>query len=71
MFLLLDDNASPHRAALLDNMLEVEGSNRMEWPTCSRNLNPTAHVWDAFDRGTAVATVPPTTVTELDIAFTE
>ncbi|GFV88828.1 transposable element Tcb2 transposase [Trichonephila clavipes] len=30
-----DDNAQPHRARLVENMLEAETIQRMEWPACS------------------------------------
>ncbi|GFU58029.1 hypothetical protein TNCV_1317601 [Trichonephila clavipes] len=30
-----DDNARPHRARLVENMLEAETIQRMEWPACS------------------------------------
>ena len=70
-FLLVDDNTRPHRAALLDNMLEAEGIERMEWPVCSPALNPIEHVWDALGRRIAARPAPPTTVAELDIAFME
>ncbi|GFV59064.1 hypothetical protein TNCV_1678061 [Trichonephila clavipes] len=35
-----DDNARPHRARLVENMLEAETIQRMEWPACSPDLNP-------------------------------
>ncbi|GFY30024.1 uncharacterized protein TNCV_4073371 [Trichonephila clavipes] len=31
----MDDNARPHRARLVENMLEAETIQRMEWPACS------------------------------------
>ncbi|GBL86205.1 hypothetical protein AVEN_106238-1 [Araneus ventricosus] len=39
-FVLMDDNARPHRAAIVDNFLESEGIARMEWPAYSPDLNP-------------------------------
>ncbi|GFU60425.1 transposable element Tcb2 transposase [Trichonephila clavipes] len=35
-FVFQDDNARPHRARLVENMLEAETIQRMEWPACSR-----------------------------------
>ncbi|GFT79512.1 transposable element Tcb2 transposase [Trichonephila clavipes] len=34
-FVFQDDNARPHRARLVENMLEAETIQRMEWPACS------------------------------------
>ncbi|GFV38171.1 transposable element Tcb2 transposase [Trichonephila clavipes] len=45
-----DDNARPHRARLVENMLEAETIQRMEWPACSPDLNPIHHVWDMLGR---------------------
>ncbi|GFX70284.1 transposable element Tcb2 transposase [Trichonephila clavipes] len=39
-FVFQDDNARRHRALLVENMLEAETIQRMEWPACSPDLNP-------------------------------
>ncbi|GFW43152.1 dna-mediated transposase [Trichonephila clavipes] len=49
-FVFQDDNARPHRARLVENMLEAETIQRMEWPACSLDLNPIEHVWDMLGR---------------------
>ncbi|GFV16316.1 transposable element Tcb2 transposase [Trichonephila clavipes] len=38
-FVFQDDNARPHRARLVENMLEAETIQRMEWPAFSPDLN--------------------------------
>ncbi|GFV53485.1 transposable element Tcb2 transposase [Trichonephila clavipes] len=43
-FVFQDDNSRPHRDRLVENMLEAETIQRMEWPACSTDLNPIEHV---------------------------
>ncbi|GBM75723.1 hypothetical protein AVEN_92726-1 [Araneus ventricosus] len=47
-FILMDDNARPHRAHLVDDFLESEDIRRMDWPIRSSDLNPIEHVRDAL-----------------------
>ncbi|GBM97580.1 hypothetical protein AVEN_249283-1 [Araneus ventricosus] len=57
-FILMDDNARPHRALLVDEFLESEDIRRMEWPARSPDLNPIEHVWDALGRAIATRNPP-------------
>ncbi len=43
-FLLVHDNAWPHVARVCRQFLEDEGTDTIEWPPCSPDLNPIAHI---------------------------
>ncbi|GFU97307.1 transposable element Tcb1 transposase [Trichonephila clavipes] len=49
-FLFIDDNASPHRANIVGECLQLEDITRMDWPAYSSNLNPKEYVWDMLGR---------------------
>ncbi|GFV31497.1 transposable element Tcb2 transposase [Trichonephila clavipes] len=70
-FILMYDNSRPHRANLVEDSLFEEGIVRMEWPTCSPNMNPIDHVWDALGRRVAGRQPPPQTLQELERALLE
>ncbi|GFT66846.1 transposable element Tcb1 transposase [Trichonephila clavipes] len=43
-FRLMDDNARPHRANIVDECFQSEDITRMDWPAYSPDLNPIEHV---------------------------
>ncbi|GBM19243.1 Chorion peroxidase [Araneus ventricosus] len=44
-FILMDDNARPHRGLLVDEFLKSEDIRRMDWPARSPDPNPIEYVW--------------------------
>ncbi|KAJ4435227.1 hypothetical protein ANN_23805 [Periplaneta americana] len=61
----MDDNARPHRANLVDEYLEGEDIQRMDWPAMSSDLNPIEHAWYALGRRIATRQPPPRTLPAL------
>lgn len=51
-FVFMDDNAQPHRGRVVDEILEGQGIERMEWPTNSPHLNPLENLWAQLKRAT-------------------
>ncbi|GFY06740.1 transposable element Tcb2 transposase [Trichonephila clavipes] len=69
-FVFQDDNARPHRARLVENMLEAETIQRMEWPAYSPDLNQSSMFGTCSD-DIAARRRPPATVRDLEIALLE
>ncbi|GBL80412.1 hypothetical protein AVEN_92309-1 [Araneus ventricosus] len=67
----MDDNARPHRAAIVDNFLECEGIQRMEWPAYSPDLNPIENIWKALGQAVCRCFPPPAALSDLETALQE
>ena len=70
-FVLVDDNARPHRARVVTEYLEREGIDRMNWPARSPDINPIEHVWDILQRQISARLVQPQTREDLTRALIE
>lgn len=68
-FILMDDNARPHRARVTDEYLEAAAIERMDWPARSPDLNPIEHAWDMLQTAISARPVQPTTVPGLQQAL--
>ena len=69
--ILVDDNVRPHRARVVEEYLQLDTIARMDWPACSPDPNPIAHVRNMLQVAPLRRPVQPTTLVELGNALTE
>lgn len=70
-FMLVDDNARPHRARMVTDYLRDAEIERMDWPPYSPDMNPIEHVWDMLHRAIQRRPNVPSTIPELREAAIE
>ena len=68
-FILMDDNARPHRAHVTDAYMECETIVHMDWPARSPDLNPIEHACDMLQHAISARPVQPRTLQELKDAM--
>ena len=61
----MDDNARPHHAHVVQEYLQRETIERMEWPAVPLDLNPIEHVWDQLKHQISHRPNQPQTLDEL------
>lgn len=66
---LQQDNARPHVARVVQNFLQQQNVNLLDWPAVSPDLSPIEHLWDEMDRRLRRLPNPPVTLAELGPAL--
>ena len=70
-FILMDDNARPHRARVVQDYLERETIERMDWPARSPDINPIEHMWNELQVRISALQVQPRTIQELGVMLVQ
>jgi len=63
--ILMDDNARPHRARIVQDYVQQEAIELLPWPPMSRNMNPIEHSLDYLGRNVNARTSKCQNIQEL------
>ena len=63
--ILMDDNARPHRVRIVNEYLQQETIEHMDWPAKSPDLNPIEHAWDILQHRISNRQNQPNSLQEL------
>ena len=63
--ILQDDNAAPHRAAVVDQWKQHAQLRTLRWPSKSPDMNPIEHVWSHMKRKIRQQSPPPQNLEQL------
>jgi len=58
----MDVNSRPHHAHVVNDFLQDNGIARLDWPTCSPDMNSIERAWDRLKRAFYGQLDPPTTL---------
>ena len=69
--ILMDDNASPHRARIVQDYVQQEAIELLPWSAMSSDMNPIKHLWDYLGRKVNARTTKCQNIQELGTALAQ